>query len=146
MDALEETPKVEEQEKTPEEEAVEETIRKVTESLAVFPGAPTQEQVEGWKREFGGVYASGTSDTEIFIWRPVTRAEFTELGIAAVERQLSQLAVEETLVKKCLLWASPLGKEALVKKGGTVTMLHEQVMVNSNFLDPRVASQVVIKL
>lgn len=146
MDTQEQTPVVEEEEKSEEEKAVEKQIKDLADALAIFPGAPTRETIEGWKREFGGAYASGTTDTEIFIWRSVTRGEFTEISVNAVEQQLTQLGVEEALVKKCLLWASPGGQEALVKKGGTITLLHEQIMVHSNFLDPRVASQIVIKL
>jgi len=146
MEALEETAKVEEQEQTQEEQAVEEQIKNLAEALAVFPGAPTQEIMEGWKQEHGSVYASGTSDTEMFIWRPVTRTEFTEVSVAAVEQQLTQLAVEAEVVHRCVLWGSPLGMIAMAQKGGTITLLHEQIMVNSNFLDPRIASQIVIKL
>lgn len=132
------------EEKEQEQERPEETLAS---NLAIFPGAPTQEQIEEWKQKAGEVFCSGFSDVELFIWRPVTRKEFIGLQteLAQVENA-TQWDLEEKLVELCILWSTPAGFDSLSKKAGTLSSLHEQIMQNSNFVNPAMASALVIKL
>lgn len=117
------------------------------EYMAGIPGAPAREQVEQWKQQFGEVLCSGFSETEIFIWRPITRAEFITLQtVMAQQQDATQYDFEERLVETCVLWASPLGQESLRTKAGSLSTLQEQIMQNSNFMNPAVASALVVKL
>ena len=136
-------------EEVKEEVATPETLKaQVSDHLALFPGAPSRDQVEAWKKQHGEVNCSGFNDTEIYIWRTVKRAEWIVL-----QKQLAQLGeraadfdLEQEVVKLCLLWATEAGEEALLGKAGSLTTLHEQIMQNSNFVNPSVVGNLVIKL
>jgi hypothetical protein len=119
-----------------------------SEALAVFPGGPDNSQLETWKQEFGEVSVSGFSATELFVFRPLGRAEFVNLQahIAQSEQQVTQLEIEEKICDVCVLWASQAALSSLQVKAGTLTTLHEQIMQTSNFIDPRYAGNFVVKL
>lgn len=118
--------------------------------LKAYPNAPSAGQIEEWKKEFGEVFCSGFSETELYVWRTLSRPEWVSLQkrlrIAPKEdeEQFTELDMEEEVVNKCMLWSS--NEKSLVSKGGTVSTISEQVMLNSNFVAPAVASALVIKL
>ncbi len=116
--------------------------------LKNFANAPDETPIENWKQVHGEVLCSGMSETELYIWRPLTRSEFASMQAAAMqaEQQATNLEHEEKVVNQCVLWATEPGQKALQSKAGTLTTLHEQIMQNSNFVDPRMASALVIKL
>lgn len=114
--------------------------------LEGIPGAPGKDQIEKWKQQFGEVLCSGFSETELFIWRPITRAEFVNLQTIMAQQEATQFEFEERLVEACVLWASPAGQQSLQTKAGSLSTLQEQIMQNSNFMNPAVASALVIKL
>ena len=115
--------------------------------LSDFPGAPTKEEIEQFKQQHGEVLCSGFSDTELFIWRPITRVEFIRLQAELAKQEgATQFDLEESTVRCCLLWASAEGQIALDNKAGSLPTLHEQIMQNSNFMNPAMASALVIKL
>ena len=119
--------------------------------LEALDGAPTEEQVRGWKVSFGDTFCSGFTDTELYIWRPVSRDEWLVLqneAIAARQAgtQIPDSEVEIRVVEACILWTSDDGRAALRNKAGTVSTLNEQIMLNSNFLPTAMAASMVIKL
>jgi len=120
----------------------------LADTLAAFPESPSAEKIEAWKEVHGEIFCSAFSETELFVWRPVHRTEFVEMQTEITNSQVpvSQLNVEGTVVEKCVLWSSPVGTNSLKHKAGSLTTLHEQIMQNSNFMDPRIAAQLVIKL
>lgn len=131
----------------PKEDQVQEQKISLGDYLKDIPGAPTTEQIDEWKKKFGEVFCSGFSELELFIWRPISRAEFISLQVAASQAQNSgQFVLEEQLVETCVLWASESGQKALTLKAGSLPTLQEQIMQNSNFVSPSVASALVVKL
>lgn len=151
------SPNVEEIAKTPPAAEVEVPVevekpkdpsQVVADALSAFAGSPTRDQIEGWKQKHGEVFCSGFAETELYIWRPMSRAEFVNLQVqmGQSEKPVNNLEAEEMVVNTCLLWSSEPGKKALLQKAGSMTALHEQVMANSNFMDPRLATSLVIKL
>lgn len=116
--------------------------------LAAFEGAPTKDQIEQWKSAHGEVLCSGFSDVELFIWRPLTRKEYVAMQVefAQSEEPVTAFSVEDKVVEMCVLWASNQGLESLERKAGSMSTLHEQIMQNSNFMNPAMASALVIKL
>lgn len=131
-----------------EQEKLHSSLREL---LLQFPGAPTADQLEAWKQEFGEIFCSAFSDDEVFIWRPLGRKEWTDRQVALA--QMSQetdmvnvFELEEQIVRACILWGSEKGMKSLTTKAGSVSTLHEQLLQNSNFVDPRVASSLVVKL
>jgi hypothetical protein len=135
--------------------------------IANLPNAPDQATIDAWKAKFGNVFVSGFDESEIYIWRALTRAEYKQIQIEqqiqTVMNQLgekpnekevtdkitnainSDFAREEKTVSQCLLWPK-LSPEELSQKAGTVPSLLEQITANSNFLTPAQASMLVLKL
>jgi hypothetical protein len=118
----------------------------VADALKLYNGAPTKEQIEAWKQVHGEVFCSGFSETELYMWRPLTRKEFVDLQAVMQQgdKPVSSLEAEGLLVNTCILWSSDI--KVLAKKAGSISALHEQIMTNSNFMDPRLAAALVIKL
>lgn len=115
--------------------------------LKAHPGAPSQEEIEGWKATFGDIYVSGFSETELFVWRSITRPEWVNLQTFAAdpENKVNNFGFEILVCKTCILWTSvsvPLDKG----KAGTPSALQEQILQNSNFLTPQAAAMLVAKL
>ena len=117
--------------------------------LSAFPGAPDSAKLEEWKQEHGEIFCSGFSDKELFIFKALSwrthKALQKLLATPPVQGQepMSEFDYQQKVVENCLLWktVSDLGN-----KGGTIPTLYEQIMMNSNFMDPRMAAAFVIKL
>mgnify|MGYP001450875383 CR=1 FL=1 len=126
----------------------EDPIKNLAEILAAYPRAPSEVNIEQWKQNHGEVYCSGFSDDELVVWRPINRREFVKLQetVQSSEQRVSALDLEEEVVSKCILWTSEKGKQALEHKAGSLTTLNEQIMQNSNFINPQMASALVVKL
>ena len=134
-----------------EEQRREQIVKALMDAIKKFPNAPTQETIMQWKTEYD-VMASGLDADELYIWRPIMRMEYKQLRRAVMEQAQAQTdpsfdpdaAFAEAIVDNCVLWASK--PNALVRKAGSYEVLHEQIMLNSNFLNPTMAAQLVIKL
>ena len=116
--------------------------------LSKFPDAPNTSAREALKQEHGEIFCSGFSETELFIFRPVTWGEhknFQKKLVTPVEGQepMTEFDYQEMIVATCLLWTSV---KNLSQKGGSIPTLFEQIMQNSNFISPQIASQFVVKL
>jgi len=118
--------------------------------LNVFPGSPTKDQLELWKQQFGEIFCSGFSETELFVWRPLSRREYVDLqkrlrtAPQDGQQPMTEFDYEEQVVSICTLWSSVA--KVLSSKGGSISTLSEQVMQNSNFMPPQLAAAYVIKL
>lgn len=115
----------------------EDQIKALVEMLSKLSG-PSQAQIEQWKQAHGDVLVSAFSDTEVYLIRPLKRGEFKELQLQLVnpEVKMDQLAYEEAICAKCVLWPQLPENHFSVTKGGTATTLAEQIMQNSNFMTP----------
>jgi len=131
-----------------EVEVTDDPSRSLAELLASFPDSPSQVKIENWKENHGEIYCSGFSEEEIIVWRPINRREFVSLqeSVQASGEQVSNFDLEEQVVGRCLLWTSPKAEKALEHKAGSLTTLNEQIMQNSNFINPQMASALVVKL
>ena len=116
--------------------------------LSEFPQSPTETNIENWKENHGEVYCSGFSEEELVVWRPINRREFVKLQetVQTSGQAVSNFDLEEEVVQKCILWTSPKAKIALEHKAGSLSTLNEQIMQNSNFVNPQMASALVVKL
>lgn len=142
-DVFDTTPPVEEKVEQPQEEE-----KGLGELMFDLPDSPDKAQVETWKQQHGEVFCSGFSPLEMFVFRPLTRVEFVQIQtvMKSPDNQVSQLDLEEQIVRRCVLWASKDGLTSLDNKAGSLTTLHEQILQNSNFVNPAMASALVCKL
>lgn len=111
------------------------------------PESPSQETIEQWKAKYGEIFASGLSNEELFIFRPLNRSEWVTLQetISKPELEINNYQFEEMVCDSCLLWKS-IKVSWAQGKAGTPTSLYEQIMQNSNFMTPQAASLFVVKL
>ena len=129
------------------EEHEEETRQNViTNALSQFPNGPTQEMIEEWKATYGEIFASGFSDTELFVFRPVFRQEWLVLQEQVQKNEaMTEPKFQTEVCDLCILWRS--SKQPWDKtKAGTVAALYEMIMQNSNFVSPQTAAMLVVRL
>ena len=115
--------------------------------LATFEGAPDQATLDAWKAKHKDIFVSGFSEAEVYIWRTITRPEYIKIQqeIQQPGAAIDQYKFEELVCEACVLWKST--KESWAEgKAGTPNVLAEQIMLNSNFLNPQHASLMVVKL
>lgn len=109
--------------------------------------APSQEQVELWKAQHGDVFVMALSPSEVFVFRCLQRREHLALQNHAAQNNLTEIDWPELVVNACLLWSrGDVQNDWSVTKAGTVNTLYEQIMANSNFLNPMHAASLVSKL
>jgi hypothetical protein len=119
------------------------------ELLQGFSGAPSSDKIEEWKQTFGEVFLQGFSETELFILRPLQWKEHKDLQkkvatpVKEGEEPMTELDYQASVVNLCLLWTSV---KLPIQKAGTIPTLFEMIMLNSNFVDPRVAAQFSCRL
>lgn len=116
--------------------------------LSKLPDAPPQSQIDQWKNQFGDVFVSGFSETEIYVWRALNRLEYRQLQSQLVdpEAKMDELRYQEQICERCVLWPKPDPQYWSICKAGTASTLAEQIMMQSNFVAPHIAAQLVAKL
>jgi hypothetical protein len=125
----------------------EEPLPGLADLLATFPNSPTETKIEQWKEAHGEIFCSGFSETELVVWRPINRREFVSLQEELQSGvELNSYELEEKVVVSCILWSTPQAESSLEQKAGSLTTLNEQIMQNSNFINPQMASALVVKL
>jgi hypothetical protein len=117
-------------------------------ALFAFAGGPDRATIEAWKAQYGEVLVAGFTPSELFIFRPLTRAEYVNLQtiVARSEKPVTQQEVEEKICDVCTLWASEPALQAVKTKAGSISTLHEQIMQASNFINPMLAGSYVTRL
>ena len=113
--------------------------------LSTIPDAPSKEKIDSWKRSTD-VEASVFSETEVYIWRPITWHEYKTLQQSAADNAQNPNFFDEQILYKCVLWPKILPETLPVLKGGTVPTLAQQIMEGSNFIPPQMAMNLVVKL
>ena len=135
----EETPNL--QENTPQVPPIADVLKKL-------PDAPPQSQIDQWKNQFGDVFVSGFSETEIYVWRALNRLEYKQLQaqLTDPEARVDELRYQEQICERCVLWPKLDPQYWAISKAGTPSTLAEQVMLQSNFVAPNIAAMLVAKL
>ena len=83
--------------------------------------------VEAAKKEYGEVYLYIFSETEFYIYRPITRKEY----VSAAATCSTEFELEETVCSTCVVYAStPIVDSS---KAGTFTVLFNLIQYASNF-------------
>jgi len=89
----------------------------------------TQEQIDGWKKDFGKIFKIRPAvDVEI-IYRLVSRQDYIDIMAAAGAGMISDPELET--VSRCIL--NDIDMSVLEDRGGIVTVVYEDIMKNSGF-------------
>jgi hypothetical protein len=128
----------------PEEVASEEPmpVFNAKDALMAIPGAPSQEQIDAWKQEWGQIYTFPFDLREIYVWRPIRRREWQMLqsNEALVKEEAK---FQEQIVMRCVLWPKIGPVELNLSRAGLVQTLFGVIMQGSYFLHPDFAISLV---
>jgi len=133
-------------------------------ALDNLPGAPNKEQLDKWKAAHGHIFVMALSENEVFIYKSIDRLTWRGLNAkiaenqrtiveavekmrnsGATEEQLENFAMkqeldqEELTVEAALLWSS-ITLDEMKKKAGIITSLANNIMEQSRFVPPQVAT------
>ncbi len=101
-----------------------------SEDFEIFPGGPLQSEVNGWKKQFGKVYATEIED-DTYLWRPLSRFEYKEVMNVPNTNELSR---EEMICEICVIFPYEYTYESMINQpGGVPSMIAEQIMQKSGF-------------
>lgn len=97
----------------------------------LWPGGPTNGQIEEWKRMYdNGVYATQLDDEHIYVWRTLKRMEWK--GIMRAEAPDSTYH-QERIAESCVLWPLDYRMTSASGPAGAPTVLAEQILQASGF-------------
>jgi hypothetical protein len=117
--------------------------------LVSFEGAPSAAQLETWKQQHGELFVSGFSETELFVFRPLSWKEHKHVNktlatpVEEGEEPRTEFDLQEMVVDLCLLWTSVPSYQT---KGGTIPSIFEMIMLNSNFTSPQTMAAFTMRL
>ena len=131
----------EEQEYVPEEEMIK---RQLLQLLKETENAPTEAQIDAWKRQYGntGVHLLGLAQGDVYVFTHVKRGQWQKIQEMIKKAASAGFDAEEQLKEKvlgyCVLWPRPLGPEFFsMSRGGVVDALFDAIMQQSYFLNPQ---------
>jgi hypothetical protein len=91
----------------------------------------TEEKIKQWKQNFGRVFYVSLSGIDIY-FKTLTRTDYLEI---VEQQQLNpDLDPELETVSKCII-NEEVTADDLMKIGGIVTVLYEQIMTKSGFVN-----------
>jgi len=128
--------------------AVPETMHdQIVELLQNTEGAPSQAQINAWKREYGdkGVHVIALGEGDLYVFTHLRRGQWKKIqDIISKAQQQQATDVEEQLKEKvvqhCVLWPRPLPVEFFYNsRAGVVDSIYQVILLNSYFLSPQQA-------
>jgi hypothetical protein len=124
----------------------EQQMKELAEELKKLnPSSPSFEQLKAWKQGHGDIYILPVSE-RVFIFRYLKHQEWVQMNASDSFVKLTPPQKEDYLFRKCVLFPvlDPLQVAGL--PAGTMSMISEQIQVNSLFLDPAQVARLVIKI
>jgi len=113
--------------------------------LFALKNAPSQAQIDAWKREWGNVYMFAFDVKDIVVWRPLRNAEWKQFQSQEVLMQ-DQNKLQEHVVLRCVLWPQLGPIEINLCRAGFVPTLANVIMQGSYFLPPELAINLTVEL
>jgi len=115
--------------------------------LAQIPGAPSQQQINAWKQQFGKVYVFPVDMKEMYIWRPLRRREWQAIQAAGSDGLANDEAkFQEHVVLKAILWPQLDPVQLSLVRAGLIPTLFGVIMHGSYFFSPDFALSLVREL
>lgn len=113
----------------------------VMEGFEGLPDKPGAEKINQWKELHGEVMLFAIDDAEMYIWRPLRRLEYKTLRAQAKDDS----DFMEMVVQKCVLWPILPVDFMATCKAGTIDTFFEVIMQGSNFIDPQLAVNLLVR-
>lgn len=131
--------------------AIEDQIRSL---LSNLPSAPSEKQIEAWKREYGedAVHVTAFDERNVYIYKPLTRGQWQKIqGLVSkmrgtdLEEKMEQTLMEK-VVQYSILWPKLDERFFFNSRAGVVQSLYEAILVQSYFLTPAQTLALTIQL
>ncbi|HJS83588.1 MAG TPA: hypothetical protein VJ742_12215 [Nitrososphaera sp.] len=144
-DQEEEVEPVEDSSEVEEEEILEDDeLAPLRDDEELWPGGPTGEQIQAWKREHGdeSIYVTSLTPTKHVVWRTIYRSEYRNV-VKTIEQAVAQgkmsqaeasLANEELITEICLLYPKYTRADLSKEIGGLASIIHQEVLEASGFV------------
>lgn len=131
---------------TVKEEAVNpEPAMSVRDLLKNITGAPDENQIEAWKRQFKAVYSLPFDAKDIYLFRFINRKEWQGL-ITNEQLMQNEDLFQETVVQHALLWPTMDAIGVAGSRSGLIPTLFQAITNASYFLPPEFAVQLIQEL
>ena len=136
----------------PEEMTVEDQVRKM---LMDHKSAPSEAQIEAWKRQYGddGIQVLSMGANDVYVFTYLRRASFQKIQTAmAKQAQIEGMAKDpeefmmEQVLKQCVLWPKLSIEFFYNSRSGVIPTLYSSVMLNSYHLTPQQAMVITAQL
>jgi len=110
------------------------------------PDAPSAKELVQWRQLHGNVFVLPLDDESVYIYRYLKHQEWRQMQKSEGFQKLTADQVDENIVDRCVLWPrlSPAQKAGM--PAGAVSLLAEQIRLQSQFLDPVQVAQITLKL
>ena len=101
---------------------------------------------EAWKNQFGSIYTFAPNEEDLYVWRPIYKAEWDSIQRNFRGQENAEDKVRETVVKRCVIYPQ-LGPQALKKsRAGLMQVLSDIIMEGSYFFNIDRALNMVTEL
>jgi len=124
----------------------EKRLAQVAEQLSKqFPNAPSLEALKQWKGMHGEIFLLPIDD-KVYIYRYLKRQEWAQMQANPALQEMRPDQQEDLMFTKCLLWPPMQPQNMAALPAGAVTMIVEQIRMQSLFLDPVQVANLTLKL
>lgn len=121
-------------------------LKQVAEELAKMnPKAPKEGQLRAWKETHGNIYILPIEE-RIFIYRYLKRQEWVQLQTSDSFSKMRPDQQDDLIFNKCVLWPKLEPIQIAGLPANTVTLISEQVRLQSLFLNPIEVASITIKI
>jgi hypothetical protein len=123
-----------------------EKLQKVADLLATLsPDAPAVEHLATWKQTYGSVFVLRLED-RAFVYRYLNRQEWIQLMSSESFNSLASHLQEEQIFDRCVLWPRYDQMAKYYLPAGTMSLMVDQIRIQSMFLDPASVAQLAVRL
>ena len=113
----------------------EESIDPVLDAFANLENAPTDAQIQEWKKTFKKIFLTMLDDDFGVVYRKLTRGEYKKLAA----RKMEQIALEEEIYRLCVLWPRSASMTIAEIDAGVVSTVATMVLRVSGFVSEQEA-------
>ena len=112
-------------------------IDEILDAIQGMPNAPGRHEIEAWQGQFGVVYVSSVSGSDIYLWRTISRNEYKQMARSGALNE--EQRAEESIVRKCLLFPSAKDRFMIESPAGVIRTINTQILYQSGFVSEQEA-------
>ena len=114
--------------------------------LRTIPGAPNEQQINAWKKQYGDIYMMPMEGTGVFIFRYLNYQEWKYQLQPQEKLMQDQEALKEAVLVRCSLFPKYTPENINAGQAGIPDLMFEIIMKASYFVDANEAMMSVMRL